>query len=92
MPFELNTQRFVVAAVSLLAVVMVIAPPSWLPAGTALTSAVALVAIALFATGLVAEPIAALVFFLPRCCLRSRRRRLSLPGFRQRHFGSFLVV
>lgn len=81
MPFELNTQRFVVAAVSLLAVVMVIAPPSWLPAGTALTSAVALVAIALFATGLVAEPIAALVFFLAAMLFAVAPPEIVFAGF-----------
>lgn len=64
MHLELNTQRVTVATVSVVALLIVAFPPSWLPAGTAVTSAVALIAIALFATGIVAEPIAALVFFL----------------------------
>ncbi len=51
-------------SISALAALVVIEPPAWLPAGTATTTAVALLTIGLFASGVIAEAIGALVFFL----------------------------
>ncbi len=52
------------SALGLLALLIVLMPPVWLPPGTAVTTAIALVTIGLYATGLIAEAVTSLLFFL----------------------------
>jgi di/tricarboxylate transporter len=59
-----NVPVAVMSVVALAAAAIVVQPPGWLPADTAVTTAIALLAIGLYATGLIAEAMTSLVFFL----------------------------
>lgn len=64
-------------------------PPVWLPAGTGVASAVVLVTIALLATGLVAEAITALLFFLAAMLLSIAPASVVFSGFAS---GAFWII
>ena len=61
---SLTPTRVIVALAVVLAIGLLLAPPGWLPHGTAPASAIVVITIALLATGLIAESLTALVFFL----------------------------
>mgnify|MGYP007116969656 FL=1 len=61
---RLNVPVAVMAIVVVAAGLIVFNPPGWLPEGTALTTAIALITIGLYATGFIAEAMTSLVFFL----------------------------
>ncbi len=60
----LRARQALMAALFFTALLIVAMPPAWLPPGTALTTAIALLTIGLYATGLVAEAVTSLLFFL----------------------------
>ncbi|RZU98660.1 di/tricarboxylate transporter [Spiribacter vilamensis] len=73
--------RAIMLLVAIVALATGMAPPAWLPAGTAWTTALAFVTIGLYATGLIAEAITSLVFFLGAMLLAVAPADVVFSGF-----------
>ncbi len=74
-------QRVIVGLSIVAALVLIIAPPAWLPDGSSMAAAIALVTIALYATGLVAEAVTSLVFFLAAMLFAVAPAEIVFSGF-----------
>lgn len=86
MPATSHLPRLIVALVAVVAGGIVIFPPDWLPPGTAPTTAVALVVISFYATGLVAEAITSLLFFLAAMLFAVAPAEVVFSGFASNAF------
>ncbi len=78
--------RLIVALVAVVAGSIAIFPPAWLPPGTGITTAVALVAISFYATGLVAEAVTSLLFFLAAMLFSVAPAQVVFSGFASNAF------
>lgn len=78
---QFTLPRAFMAVVTALAAAVLIAPPDWLPAGTVTTTAIALVTIGLYATGLIAEAVTSLLFFLAAMLFAVESPEVVFSGF-----------
>ena len=78
--------RLIVALVAVIAGSIAIFPPAWLPPGTGITTAVALVTISFYATGLVAEAVTSLLFFLAAMLFAVAPAEVVFSGFASNAF------
>ena len=75
------TSTLAVVLVGLVAATLLIMPPAWLPSGSAPASAVILMTIALLATGVIAEAVTVLLFFLAAMLLAIAPADVVFSGF-----------